>query len=146
MSRRNLQHKLNALVKIVSYSPRSAVFELDQKQGGGGRKYKIKIPESPKENPLLEDIVDSIETKNKVRFRGTYTEEPASYFAYLMAFLNFVFFIGPKSTLEVFKRYRYEGEISISERRKKTYYKIELSQVSNIIPTPYFRIEKSQHF
>lgn len=121
MSRETIQNKLNASMELISYNKKSAVFQLEQKNK---RKYTMRIPvsfASPQDKSLLEEIVDSIERKKGVRFKGDYIEKPTSYFAYIMAGLNLLLLINPRSTLEVFKRYRYEGEIFMGKKKKAHY-------------------------
>ncbi len=144
MSKRNLQRKLNTSVEIISYNPKSTVFKLDQRQGGG-RKYEIRIPVSPKENSLLEEIINSMKQKKDVRFKGIYEEKPTSYFTYLMVGLNLLFFIRPKNTLEVFKKYKYEGEISVPiNTKRRIYYNIKIAAEDRYFPGyPTFNIEKA---
>jgi len=146
MAKENIQHKLNASVEVISYSPKSAIFQLNQKQRSR-RKYTMRVPisfASPQDKSLLEEIVNSIEGKKDVRFKGIYEELPNSLMAYLAAVGNIITLIqpNPRKTLSILKRYKYKGNIVIGSR-KKTYYKIEAKYTPLM---DIFRIEKSQSF
>ncbi len=144
MSRKNIRRDINAVVKLASHSPNSIILELSQKQGET-RRHTITIPISPSQkDSSLEEVIESIKQEKIVRFKGTYEEKPTSVFAYIMVVLNSSLAIGYKSTLEVFKRFSYEGRISVStETRKRRCYYIELAQDSTFLPEHRFKIEKT---
>ncbi|MBI2508264.1 hypothetical protein HYV89_04910 [Candidatus Woesearchaeota archaeon] len=141
MVRKDIKHKINGPVRIVAYTSRQTIMTLENRQGRK-REYTLKIPMSPGKNQLLEEIVNAVEQKKDVRFKGDYTEKPTSYFAYILAGLNLFLFISPASTLSLFKKYRYEGEVFIG--RKKSFYKLSARAEDNYNPgCPKLEIEKA---
>lgn len=136
-----IEHRINAPLEIVAHTNRQTIIKLNNKQEKR-REYTLKLPASPEKNSLLEEIMNAVEQKKDVRFRGVYIERPTSYFAYIIACLNLLLFISPRSTLKVFKKYSYEGEISVG-RKKELLYKLNMKVEDPYFPGyPTVKIEK----
>ena len=142
MVKEGIEHRINAPLEIVAHTNRQTIIKLNNRQGKR-REYTLRLPTPVEKNPLLEEIVYAVEQKKGVRFRGRYTEKPTSYFAYIMAYsFNLIFLISPRSTFEVFKRYSYEGEVSV-DRKKKQNYRLNIEVKYRYFPGyPRFKIEQ----